>query len=209
MQGDLRHRSLGKPETYGDHINGDLLLRTRTSWVMWCCSTIFTVWYLTLHRLKSQKSVYHAGVHLMYWEYRSFCSHLWVFLCWSSAHDSVVKWREKLPSLHEDWQCCEKNAGESRAHSVPVLMGVEISHFLCHQYFLWSCIKDRSEKGLWLITPSVLEGFQLSQVPEPSRIYQVWTLCSILQHPAICDWIWRQTKTQIIITCVDGKCAEQ
>lgn len=75
MQGDLRHRSLGKPGTYGDHINSDLLLRTCTSWAMWC-STTFTVWY----RLKSQKSVYHVGAHSMYWEYRSFCSHLWVFL---------------------------------------------------------------------------------------------------------------------------------
>lgn len=37
------------------------------------------------YRLKSQKSVYHVGVHLMSWEYRSFCSHLWVFLCLSST----------------------------------------------------------------------------------------------------------------------------
>lgn len=103
-----------------------------------------------------------------------------------------------------------ENAGESGAHSVPVLMGVELSDFLCHQYFLWSCINDWSEKGLWLITPSLLEGFQLSQAPEPGRIYQVWTLCTVVQHPAICDWIWRQTKTQIIIiTCVNGKWAEQ
>lgn len=62
--GDLSHRSLGKPETYGDHINGDLLVRTCPSWAMWCCSTTVTVWY----RLNSQKSVYHAGVHSMYWE---------------------------------------------------------------------------------------------------------------------------------------------
>lgn len=62
--GDLSHRSLGKPETYGDHINGDLLLRACTSWAMWCCSTTVSVGY----RLKSQKSVYHGGVHLMYWE---------------------------------------------------------------------------------------------------------------------------------------------
>lgn len=114
MPGDLRHRSLGKPETYGDHINGDLLLRTCTSWAMWCCSTILTVWY----RLKSQKSVYHAGVHLMYWEYRSVCRHPWVFLCWSCTRVCGTVEGKTSSLSPRRLTMLWKNAGESRALSV-------------------------------------------------------------------------------------------
>lgn len=43
------------------------------------CSVVlrYSVWYI----LKRQKSVYHADIYLIYWEYRSFYIHIWVFLC--------------------------------------------------------------------------------------------------------------------------------
>lgn len=102
--------------------------------------------------------------------------------CADQAHWATV---ERKTSSLSPWTLTMlwKNAGESRAHSVPVLMRVEIRDFLCHQYILWSCINDWSEKRLWLITPSVLGGFQLSQVLKPSRIFQVWTLSTAVQHP--------------------------
>lgn len=107
-----------------------------------------------------------------------------------------------LPSLNPDWQHHE-NARESSWWDQKSLQWL-----LCHQHFLQSCTSDWSEKGLPLITLSVLECCQLSQVLEPKRIYQVWTLHTLLQHQIICGWIWKQTKTQIII-CVYGKCTEQ
>lgn len=89
------------------------------------------------------------------------------------------------------------------------LMGAEITEMTSvSQTFPLVQHKRLVREGLGLITLSTVACVQQSQVLEPSRIYQVQTLCTILQHPVVSDGIWKQTKTQLII-CVDGKRAEQ
>lgn len=96
---------------------------------------------------------------------------------WSSTQEPVVKCKEQEFPLSQSrlamlWKCWRIQSPQC-THIYSWREQKSLRWLLCHKHFLWSCINDWSEKGLWLITLSMLACFQRSQVLEPSRIYQV------------------------------------